>query len=81
MKLKKMKFKDYEYGWYGSVGGYGGKWMDKPYICKRNTTSGPAHDRRPQTRSNYEGSVIEIKKQLPKLKGVKFIYGDYKTSV
>jgi hypothetical protein len=80
------KFKDYEYGWYGFACGFGSKFMDMG-TCEF------AHqwyekDQKYFDRSNYEGSIdnrrgkyYNVKRQLPKLKGVVFIYGDYKDCI
>ena len=65
-------FKDYEYGWYGFNGSYSGKWMDLGY-CQQNkaTKVTPEYNKYIQMRNN-------TLKQIPKLKDVLFVYGNYR---
>jgi len=67
-----MKFKDYEYGWYGIMTTYQTKFMGSG--SNHNYIHG--YDGKP--RELYDKATINVFKQLPKLKGVIFIYGDYR---
>jgi len=68
-------FKDYEYGFYGYHASINAYWMNSGYCY--NYIRNDNH----KIRSHYNGRIIDLIKQIPKLKGVIFIYGDYKTCV
>ena len=69
-----MKFKDYEYGWYGLNCSCKAKWFDLGY-SQFYTTSRKSGEN--QTMSIYDIAWRTNEKQLPKLKDVIFIYGGY----
>jgi len=66
-------FKDYEYGWYGFNGSHNAYWMNSPMSQKQRLN---ARDKK--LYSKYTSALNDLNKQLPKLKGVIFIYGNYK---
>jgi len=69
-------FKDYEYGFYGFIGSFSGKWMDTGKVHEYehlNYTCGH--------RSDYTFRLRHNMKQLPKIQSVVFIYGDYKECI
>ena len=68
-------FKDYEYGWYGLAGSFGGKYFDLSY-CQTYTVGG--WKRKGEIENRYARNLRTITKQIIKLKDVVFIYGDYK---
>ena len=66
-------YKDYEYGWYGFVCSYNGVFMTSSSISLRK------HEQyKSGFRSDYQFNMEHIMVQLSKLKGVVFIYGDYR---
>jgi hypothetical protein len=76
MEITKTVFKEYEYGWYGFACSYNGMFMAQANSSYRK------HDAyKVGYRSDYFFNREQLLKQIPRLKGVVFIYGDYKTSV
>ena len=61
------RFKEYEYGWYLIAGSFNGIW------CQ-----GEANTNYRDNRNYYKENHNTIIKQLPKIKDVVFIYGDYR---
>jgi hypothetical protein len=76
--IQMPKFKDYEIGWYGHTLTYNSMWMGSYKV-----PPGYAHSRvlNGRTRNEYSSNRNNIMKQLDSLKGVVFVYGDYKASV
>ena len=68
-----MKFKDYEYGWYGFHGTFGGlfMWSEAYHDIKYK-------DGRKMLGNQYRVTRNNTLKQIQKLSTVRFIYGDYK---
>jgi len=75
MAIIKPAFKDYEYGFYGFHCSINFYWMNSAY-CQNYI-----HSWDNKERLRYDKSVVSLKKQLPKLKGVIFIYGNYKDCI
>ena len=74
-----MKFKEYEYGFYGHVGSYHISW----WLCAGcqnfiHNDKSNKNGYRDKPINNYTATRKGIMKQLPKIKDVVFIYGDYK---
>jgi len=74
MAIIKPAFKDYEYGWYGFNCSIKAYWFNTGYVQQRKHSQG-------HVVGNYGETQRSIKKQIPKLKGVIFIYGNYKDSI
>ena len=72
-------FKDYEIGFYGIICSYKAKWFDVPFIHITRIVWPDGNLK--QIQSKYTSSLNGIKKQLPKIQSVVFIYGDYKESI
>jgi len=70
-------FKDYEYGFYGFHCSISAYWMNSGVCQNQNYTDG----RKKPHISKYTQQSQGTLKQLPKLKGVIFIYGNYKECI
>jgi len=80
MAIIKPLFKDYEYGWYGFMASINCYWFNTPnnHTRKLNRID---PKRQNKFENSYEQAVNGTFEQLPKLKGVIFIYGNYKTVI
>ena len=66
-----MKFKDYEYGWYLHAGSFKGTFIQSGQACHNLYQVKRLHN-------FYTSTLNGLLNQVPKIKDVKFIYGDYR---
>jgi len=75
-----MKFKDYEYGFYGFHCSHRSYWMNSEdcvsFVQKHNPPRNYI-----DLNNHYKQKRANALKQLPKIQTVVFIYGDYKECV
>ena len=76
MVIIKPAFKDYEYGFYGFHCSISAYWMNSGKVEVRNIIRQSGSHQ--YNYSDYRTFARATMKQLPKLKGVNFIYGHYK---
>jgi len=74
-------FKDYEYGFYGIVCSFQANYMGTVRGLNTKVLNRTDVNRQGKIENFYQQSHNSMKKQLPKIQTVVFIYGDYKECI